>query len=209
MTSNGQEAGTSGVHMTEISQDPRITTTAMSSSVPLSVSSSVERSTLPTTTDNGSAVAIRSTSSAAAPSDTSDIHLPSHEENFESEQEEDEDEDVKVPLDKVRLTFLLISGLRHSETFDPSTPIIQVKKYIWSHWPQEWTQTRPAPESVARLELLYLGKFLDNDASLNDKGLLGGQSSTVHLLVRDQQSKKSDNSKSPESATSCKCCIIL
>lgn len=132
MTTNRQDTDTSGVHMTEISHDPHIKTTTASSSVPLSVSSSVEHSTVPTTANNGSAVAMHSTSSAAPLSDTSDSHLQSHGEPFESEEEED----VKVPLDKVRLTFLLISGHRHTEDFDPATPIVQVKKYIMSHWPQ-------------------------------------------------------------------------
>lgn len=44
--------------------------------------------------------------------------------------------DDEVPLDKCRLTLLLVSGKRQSFDFDPYTTVDTVKSFIMEHWPQ-------------------------------------------------------------------------
>ncbi|KAI8138081.1 ubiquitin-2 like Rad60 SUMO-like-domain-containing protein [Fennellomyces sp. T-0311] len=160
-----------------------------SSIAPLSMTSSNETTPATTTADNGSATAIRAPSSVSPASD--------------------QDDEDKLALDRVHLTLLLVSGNRHHFEFDPVATVSQVKKHVITEWPEEWETSRAAPKSVNFIELLYLGKFLENDSTLESNRLRGGESFTVHLLVRDQQLKSADDSKDAESVPRCKCCIIL
>ncbi|KAI7858588.1 ubiquitin-related domain-containing protein [Circinella umbellata] len=181
-----------------------------------------------TTTDNSSAMAIRAPSSLS-PTTTNDDqssynnnnnhsneqqnnnleqHHEEQEEEEEREEEEDDDDEQKLSLDRVHLTLLLVSGNRHTFELDPSSTVAQVKKQVITEWPEEWETSRTAPSSVGSIELLYLGKFLDNDSTLESNRLRGGESFTVHLLVRDQQLKSAEDTKTAE-VPRCKCCIIL
>ncbi|KAI9271704.1 ubiquitin-2 like Rad60 SUMO-like-domain-containing protein [Phascolomyces articulosus] len=197
-------------HMTELQQQQP----SSSSIAPLSMTSSNE-TTPPTTTDNGSAMAIRAPSSLS-PTTTSDDQqqnntntLQQQQQHHEEEHEQDDDRDEqKLPLDRVHLTLLLVSGNRHTFEFNPLSTVSQVKKQVITEWPQEWESSRAAPQSVGFIELLYLGKFLDNDSTLESNRLRGGELFTVHLLVRDQQLKSADDTKTTE-VPRCKCCIIL
>ncbi|SAM09149.1 hypothetical protein [Absidia glauca] len=107
--------------------------------------------------------------------------------------------DDEVPLDKCRLTLLLVSGKRHSFDFDPYTTVDTVKTFIMEHWPQDWAES--IPSSIKNIEFVYLGRFLDNPSKLKDNGILGGHSTIVHLVIR-QHVRKSDNDKTNDSSDS-------
>ncbi|KAI9488136.1 hypothetical protein BDB00DRAFT_792106 [Zychaea mexicana] len=191
--------------MTELQQQQRQQQPSSSSIAPLSMTPSNE-STPPTTTDNGSALAIRAPSSTSPTSDDqpssnnnnnnnqhhSDADNDKNDLDEDNDEEEDDDDKQKLSLDRVHLTLLLISGNRHTFEFDPLSTVAQVKKHVITEWPPEWESNRAAPQSVGYLELLYLGKFLENDSTLESNRLRGGESFTVHLLVRDQQLKSAD-----------------
>ncbi|ORZ22448.1 ubiquitin-2 like Rad60 SUMO-like-domain-containing protein [Absidia repens] len=115
--------------------------------------------------------------------------------------------DEEIPLDKARLTMLLVSGKRQVFDFDPSTTIDAVKSYILEHWPQDWADRQPP--SLKNIEFVYLGKFLDNNSKLKDNGLVGGHSTIIHLVIRQYIKKMDDDRKSVESTLRCKCCVIL
>ncbi|KAF7730844.1 Ubiquitin-like protein 3 [Apophysomyces ossiformis] len=194
-------------HMAEVEQTT--TTSPLQSSLPPSVPPTlssyaydVDRSTAPTTEhgDNISATAIRSPSN---PASVSHSPLPSLQTYQESSLEDDED---KVPADKVHLTMLLVSGNRYTFEFDPSATIAQVKQLVHDQWPQEWSD-RSQP-SVNSLEVVYLGKFLENESTLESNRLRGGHTTTVHLIIR-QFSNKAEDTKSVDAVPRCKCCIIL
>ncbi|KIK25679.1 hypothetical protein PISMIDRAFT_676982 [Pisolithus microcarpus 441] len=44
---------------------------------------------------------------------------------------------------QVTLTFLLVSGRRKTQTFDPETTVGRVKELVWNAWP-----TRDAGKSI-------------------------------------------------------------
>ncbi|KAI8342458.1 ubiquitin-related domain-containing protein [Chlamydoabsidia padenii] len=98
----------------------------------------------------------------------------------------------EIPLDKCRLTLLLVSGKRQSFEFDPHTMIDTVKTFIMNHWPQDWAER--LPPSIDNIEFVYLGKFLDNHSKLKDNGIAGGHATIVHLVIR-QHIKKADDGK--------------
>ncbi|KAL0077711.1 ubiquitin-2 like Rad60 SUMO-like-domain-containing protein [Phycomyces blakesleeanus] len=162
-----------------------------------------DRSTAPTTEqgDNGSATAIRSPSN---PPSLAYSLLPSVQTRAGSSLDE-EDED-KIQSDKVYLTLLLVSGSRHTFSFEPTNTILQVKAHVLEHWPQGWSDH---VQSVASLHLVYLGKFLENDSTLESNRLKSGQATIVHLVYRPYTTKVNEDANSLEVASRCKCCIIL
>ncbi|KAF8841136.1 hypothetical protein BDN67DRAFT_572918 [Paxillus ammoniavirescens] len=68
---------------------------------------------------------------------------------------------------QVSLTFLLVSGRRKTQSFDPETTVGRVKELVWNAWPArdaEWQDERPPAPSYLRI--LYLGKILQDDDTL-------------------------------------------
>ncbi|KAI6042011.1 hypothetical protein EDC04DRAFT_2564873, partial [Pisolithus marmoratus] len=59
---------------------------------------------------------------------------------------------------QVTLTFLLVSGRRRPQSFDPETTVGRVKELVWNAWPTPWPEERPPAPSYFRI--LYLGKIL-------------------------------------------------
>ncbi|KAI8075200.1 ubiquitin-2 like Rad60 SUMO-like-domain-containing protein [Gongronella butleri] len=112
-----------------------------------------------------------------------------------------------VPLDKARLTMLLVNGKRFTFDFDPSTSVETVKTYVLDHWPQDWAEQKPS--TIKSIEFVYLGKFLDNDAKLKDNGLMAGNATIIHLVIRQYSKKADEDSKSLMAISGCKCCLIM
>ncbi|CDS10691.1 hypothetical protein LRAMOSA11177 [Lichtheimia ramosa] len=127
--------------------------------------------------------------------------------NTDYGNDEEDHEESKIPLDIVRLTLLMVSGKRYTYDFRPSTSILDVKKHIIQEWPQEWGSN--TIKSLQHIELLYLGKFLSDSSTLESNRLHGGDSFTVHLLIREHQTKSVEDANDTESKSRCKCCIIL
>ncbi|KAG6332678.1 hypothetical protein ID866_6409 [Astraeus odoratus] len=105
--------------------------------------------------------------------------------------------EIPIPqMPQVALTFLLVSGRRKSQSFDPKTTIGRVKELVWNAWPARdaskslsWTDERPPAPSYLRI--LYLGKILQDDDTLNGLGFPSSIPSSssasptiVHLSIR-------------------------
>lgn len=136
-----QSVGSPNQTMAEL-QPPNMTmTSSLSCSPNSSISDALDQTTVPSSTvDNGSsAAAIRAPSSVVHPASDPEDQTPT--DSYPSlgieqqEEEEDDDDEDKVPLDLVRLTFLLVSGNRHALDFEPTTLVHQVKEHLLSHWP--------------------------------------------------------------------------
>ncbi|KAI8878563.1 hypothetical protein K501DRAFT_336677 [Backusella circina FSU 941] len=110
----------------------------------------------------------------------------------------------KVPTDKIHLVFLLITGSKASFEFEPSLKIVQVKNFLFEHWPKDWVK-EVRPISIQYLEIVYLGKFLGNDTTLQENKLSCGQTTTIHLIIRQNKHIDVDG----RSIQAKKCCIIL
>ncbi|KAI0777557.1 ubiquitin-related domain-containing protein [Trametes elegans] len=130
---------------------------------------------------------------------------------------------------QVSLTFLLVSGRRRTMSFEPETTIGRVKELVWNAWPNDWQDERPP--APAYLRILYLGKILQDEDSLDKLSFpthlpsADAAATIVHLSVRpyappteDMPKKKRRNTggqtRSPsegveeESAGCCSSCII-
>ncbi|KAF9220842.1 hypothetical protein BS17DRAFT_713254 [Gyrodon lividus] len=93
---------------------------------------------------------------------------------------------------QVSLTFLLVSGRRKTQSFDPQTTVGRVKELVWNAWPArdaDWQDERPPAPSYLRI--LYLGKILQDDDTLLRVGFptwlppsLTATPTIVHLSIR-------------------------
>ncbi|KAF8872495.1 ubiquitin-related domain-containing protein [Infundibulicybe gibba] len=99
-------------------------------------------------------------------------------------EQEPQPEIPQVP--QTPLTFLLISGRRRTMNFAPEYTIGRVKELIWNAWPEDWKDDRPPAPSYLRI--LYLGKMLQDDETLNRLKLPTTLSTLtptiVHLSIR-------------------------
>jgi len=83
-----------------------------------------------------------------------------------SEPASDPEASVQSPVTKpqIPLTFLLVTGNRWTLSFDPEETIGRVKEIAWNRWPAEWTAEQPPSPSFLRI--LYLGKILQDSATI-------------------------------------------
>ncbi|CAG8505562.1 11340_t:CDS:2 [Acaulospora colombiana] len=77
--------------------------------------------------------------------------------------------DANVPEleNKIKLTLLLVSGSRHAFLFEPGDTVTKVKNTVFNEWPRDWVEEAPAKASCLRI--VYRGRFLDDDSTLECK----------------------------------------
>ncbi|GAB5589167.1 hypothetical protein Unana1_04067 [Umbelopsis nana] len=71
--------------------------------------------------------------------------------------------------DKVRLNLLLVSGRKLILEVEKNDTITQVKGLVLKQWPTEWNINTPT--SVEEMNIIYLGKFLANESTLEGNGI--------------------------------------
>ncbi|KAF7331668.1 Ubiquitin-like domain-containing protein [Mycena kentingensis (nom. inval.)] len=115
---------------------------------------------------------------------------------------------VPTPVPQITLTFLLVSGRRRTQSFDPETTVGRVKELVWNAWPSEWQDERPP--APAFLRILYLGKILQDEDTLAKLGLPSYTASPtdetppppptiVHLAIRMHNPAADDSIKKKKS----------
>ncbi|KAF8915304.1 ubiquitin-related domain-containing protein [Dissophora ornata] len=111
-----------------------------------------------------------------------------------------------VDPDTVALTLLLVSSSRTTFYFQGTDTIETVKNRVHENWPKEWQEEKPAaPQS---LKILYLGKFLADNSTLESNRIQPGAATIVHLTIKAPEQELHGHSKS-DSAAKCKFCLIL
>ncbi|RIA85286.1 ubiquitin-related domain-containing protein [Glomus cerebriforme] len=108
--------------------------------------------------------------------------------------------------DKVKLTLLLVSGKRHTFSFDPTDTITVVKSRVFNNWPKEWADETPV--AVSSLKIVYQGRFLEDGTTLETNKILRGQSTIVHLTIKNVSQHDNDGPKSKDEAPKCHCIIL-
>ncbi|KAJ3284714.1 hypothetical protein HDU76_008251, partial [Blyttiomyces sp. JEL0837] len=111
----------------------------------------------------------------------------------------------KVPEDKVNLRLLLVSGKKSDLLVNPSDTIDTVKQKIVDTWPKEWSEE--VPEGPGSLRILHRGKFLEGASTVDGNKLPVGQTTTVHLLIKngaqaEPPGEKTSNGKNASSSSS-------
>ncbi|KAJ3100133.1 hypothetical protein HDU97_002465 [Phlyctochytrium planicorne] len=114
----------------------------------------------------------------------------------------------KVPEDQINLRLLLVSGKKSDILVLPTDGVDTVKQKIFTTWPKEWSEE--TPESPASLRLLHRGKFLEGNSTLDSHSIPVGQTTTVHLLIKNGQPEPASPDKPTPVKESAGCsCIIL
>ncbi|GAA5865889.1 hypothetical protein JCM1840_006288 [Sporobolomyces johnsonii] len=121
---------------------------------------------------------------------------------------------AKVRGQPFDLVLLLVSGKRRKWVVGSEETVREVRERVWSEWPEEWRSTEDAPPTAKALRLLYLGRFLEDSASLSSYGLKplsdAEGPTIVHLHIRTLiPTDGSEASLKPKKSTSsCRCCIV-
>ncbi|KAI0746595.1 ubiquitin-related domain-containing protein [Daedaleopsis nitida] len=105
------------------------------------------------------------TSGTRANTPRPDITHDVDDEEVPEETQQAPAEELIPQTPQVSLTFLLVSGRRRTMSFEPETTIGRVKELVWNAWPNDWQDERPPAPSYLRV--LYLGKILQDDDSLD------------------------------------------
>ncbi|KAF9160600.1 Ubiquitin-like protein 3 [Actinomortierella ambigua] len=82
----------------------------------------------------------------------------------------------------VTITFLLVSGKKTSLGFKSTDTIEDVKRHVFEDWPKDWVDEMPS--SPQSLKILYLGKFLADDSTLESNKIPQGSTTIVHLTIK-------------------------
>jgi len=123
-----------------------------------------------------------------------------------SSQASQQDAESKDLEDKVNLTLLLVSGKRHTFAFDPTDTITVVKSRVFNNWPREWADETPV--AVSSLKIVYQGRFLEDGTTLEANKILRGQTTIVHLTIKNVSQHDNDGPKSKDEAPKCHCIIL-
>ncbi|KAF7318090.1 Rad60-SLD-2 domain-containing protein [Mycena chlorophos] len=110
----------------------------------------------------------------------------------DSDEPQSPDEDSEPP--QTSIIFLLCSGSRSTQSYDPLTTVKTVKDTLWDAWPSDWPDTRPP--SASYLRLLHLGRVLQDEETLTKLGFPSHSSNShfaptiVHLAISASASRR-------------------
>ncbi|CAF0829048.1 unnamed protein product [Adineta ricciae] len=132
-----------------------------------------------------------------------------------------------ISSDIINLKLILVSGKTAEFQFRPTTTAADIAKYVFENWPEGWASEEKA-DRFEVLRLIYQGRFLHGNVTLNALHLQQGKTTVMHLVQRehlpeptngDQKRKhKHDNNQEetpaqplPSNSTSgcCDACSIL
>ncbi|KAM3579440.1 Ubiquitin-like protein 3, variant 2 [Umbelopsis sp. WA50703] len=107
--------------------------------------------------------------------------IPADKEEATSQHSDSEPKEAPVPKDKVHLNLLLVSGKRMFIEVTKADTISHIKALVLKQWPTEWNKSKP--NSVDEMNVIYLGKFLANESTLEANNIRSGRVTTVHLNI--------------------------
>lgn len=120
-----------------------------------------------------------------------------------NDADEDEDHDLEShghqpyhhprasTVDETRTirTEILLSSMNQRTGFelDRQLTILQLKHHLLQHWPSDWNQKQEIPKvnHVNQLRMVYMGRFLDEDDTLNSLGVI--RPVIIHLAIKPDE----------------------
>ncbi|RNA07884.1 ubiquitin 3 [Brachionus plicatilis] len=119
-----------------------------------------------------------------------------------------------IPVDKVILKLIYVAGNDQAgKEFHvlPSLTAAQIAQQVYDEWPQEWQANKVERAEVLRL--IYQGRFLHENVTLNSLNIHAGRKCVMHLVPREKIPQPNiDNSnkeKIHQSETGCCMCSII
>ncbi|KAL2920238.1 hypothetical protein HK105_200306 [Polyrhizophydium stewartii] len=101
-----------------------------------------------------------------------------------------------VPSDKINLRLLLVSGKKTDLLMNPTDTIETVCRTIASAWP------------VENIKILLRGKFLERPSTLASNSIATGDTTVVHLLVKNDAAPQAAAVKDSEKSMGCSCILL-
>ncbi|KXN71840.1 hypothetical protein CONCODRAFT_78142 [Conidiobolus coronatus NRRL 28638] len=111
------------------------------------------------------------------------------------------------PEELSTITLLLVSGEKAKFQVSLTSTIISFKQHIYENWPDNFPER---PGQLNSLRLVYLGKFLDDSASLDHCKIPHTDNTIIHLNIMKQpigELRGVVPSKASETAPKCSCII--
>ncbi|CAO3684298.1 unnamed protein product [Umbelopsis ramanniana] len=124
--------------------------------------------TAPSSTEEAASMEMQPASIHELPNTTEQLAIDNDEET--TSQCSSEPKEAPVPSDKVRLNLLMVSGKKLVIDTEKNDTITQVKMQVLKQWPTEWNIN--APTTVEEMNIIYLGKFLANETTLEGNLIL-------------------------------------
>jgi len=88
-----------------------------------------------------------------------------------------------VPVDKINLRLILVSGKTKEYLFSPSESAGDIANFVFENWPGEWEDEAVSKAEILRL--IYQGRFLHGNVTLSALGLPTGKTTVMHLVPRE------------------------
>lgn len=116
-----------------------------------------------------------------------------------------------VPVDKINLRLILVSGKTKEFLFLPSDSAADITDHVYTNWPTEWSEEQLPGSNILRL--IYQGRFLHGNVTLGALQLPVGKTTVMHLVARENLPEPNNQGqlkkdKSGESGCG-SCCVIL
>lgn len=119
-----------------------------------------------------------------------------------------------IPLDKVNLKLIYVAGSDQAGKeflVSPNLSASEIALHVFENWPQEWQANKVNKAQVLRL--IYQGRFLHENVTLNSLNIQAGRTCVMHLVPREKIPEPNiDNlnkEKAQQAETGCCMCSIL
>ncbi|CAF0706401.1 unnamed protein product [Brachionus calyciflorus] len=119
-----------------------------------------------------------------------------------------------IPVDKVNLKLIFVAGNDQAGKeflVLPSLTAAQIAQQVHENWPQEWESSKVDRAEVLRL--IYQGRFLHENVTLNSLNIQAGRTCVMHLVPRERIPEPnidtSNKEKTHQTETSCCMCSIM
>jgi len=119
-----------------------------------------------------------------------------------------------IPLDKINLKLIFVAGGDQSGKeflISPFLTATEISSHVYENWPQEWLPSKVDRPEVLRL--IYQGRFLHENVTLDSLNIQTGRTCVMHLVPREKIPEPNiDNwnkEKTQQSETRCCMCTLL
>jgi len=120
-----------------------------------------------------------------------------------------------IPSDKVNLKLIFVAANDQAGKeflISPSLTASDISKHVFENWPPEWSANRVERPEVLRL--IYQGRFLHENVSLNSLNVQPGRTCVMHLVPREKipeptvDTLNKEKSQADSSGCCCMCSIL-
>lgn len=110
--------------------------------------------------------------------------------------------------DAVNLRLILVSGKTQDFIFSPNDSATDIAHYVFENWPAGWEEERVSSPNILRL--IFQGRFLHGNVTLEALKLPPGRTTVMHLVARETLPEpNSHGQRNREKTTESSCCLLL